>query len=66
MRREENFIFDMLRIGMLTSHTSLPIDIILQESTARYNIRIGTNAIITNVETECSEKKRKNKLSLNQ
>ena len=35
---------------------ALPIDILLEESTARYNIRIGTNAIIKNVEIECSEK----------
>ena len=35
---------------------ALPIAIPLEESTARYNIRIGTNATINNVEIECSEK----------
>ena len=35
---------------------ALPIDILLEESTARYNIRIGKNATINNVEINCSEK----------
>ena len=35
---------------------ALPIDLLLEQSTARYNIRIGRNAKINNVEIEGSEK----------
>ena len=33
----------------------LPIDILLEQSTPRYYIRIGKNAVINDVEIECRE-----------